>query len=72
MRKLHESFLNGTNNNQLRIELTANAIEADVLRSIILTKSNSSNDRSWEDKTHALQLTRLKLEQRLKQAERRA
>lgn len=71
MRGLHERFLSTTSNAQLRIELTANAIEADILRSIILTNSNSSNDKSWEDKTHALQLTRLKLEQRLKQAERR-
>lgn len=73
MRGLHERFLNTTSNDQLRIELTANAIEADVLRSTILTQSSSnSNDKDWEDQTHALQLTRLKLEQRLKQAERRA
>ena len=73
MRGLHERFLNTTSNDQLRIELTANAIEADVLRSTILTQSSSSsNDKHWEDQTHALQLTRLKLEQRLKQAERRA
>ena len=73
MRGLHERFLNTTGNDQLRIELTANAIEADVLRSTILTQSSSSsNGKHWEDQTHALQLTRLKLEQRLKQAERRA
>ena len=73
MRGLHERFLSTTSNDQLRIELTANAIEADVLRSTILTQSNySSNDKYWEDQTHALQLTRLKLEQRLKQAERGA
>ena len=73
MRGLHERFLNTTSNDQLRIELTANAIEADVLRSTILTQSSSSsNGKHWEDQTHALQLTRLKLEQRLKQAERRA
>ena len=69
IRGIHERFLNTTNNDQLRIELTANAIEADVLRSTILTQKY--NDKSWEDQTHALQLTRLKLEQRLKQALRR-
>ena len=70
LRGLHERFLNTTSKDQLRIELTANAIEADVLRSTILTQK--SNDKNWEDQTHALQLTRLKLEQRLKQAQRRA
>ena len=70
IRGVHERFLNTTSNDQLRIELTANAIEADVLRSTILTQK--SRDKSWEDQTHALQLTRLKLEQRLKQAQRRA
>ena len=70
LRGLHERFLNTTSKDQLRVELTANAIEADVLRSTILTKKNKDNN--WEDQTHALQLTRLKLEQRLKQAQRRA
>ena len=70
LRGLHERFLNTTSKDQLRVELTANAIEADVLRSTILSKK--SKDKNWEDQTHALQLTRLKLEQRLKQAERRA
>ena len=70
LRALHERFLNTTNNDQLRMELIANSIEADILRSTILTQK--SNDKSWEDQTHALQLIRLKLEQRLKQAERRA
>ena len=79
MRGLHERFLNTTSNDQLRIELTANAIEADVLRSTILAQAKQASDAlssdkhtHWEDQTHALQLARLKLEQRLKQAERRA
>ena len=70
IRGIHERFLNTTSKGQLRIELTANAIEADVLRSKILTQK--SKDKSWEDQTHALQLTRLKLEQQLRQAQRRA
>ena len=79
MRMLHERFLNTTSNDQLRIELKANAIEADVLRSTILARAKQASDtlssgkhNHWEDQTHALQLARLKLEQRLKQAERRA
>ena len=74
MRSLHERFLSTTSNDQLRIELTANAIEADILRSTILAKTKQASDglhNHWEDQTHALQLTRLKLEQRLKQVERR-
>ena len=74
MRSLHERFLSTTSNDQLRIELTANAIEADILRSTILAKTKPASDglhNHWEDQTHALQLTRLKLEQRLKQVERR-
>ena len=79
MRILHERFLNTTSKDQLRIELKANAIEADILRSTILAQAkqssgvpSSGNQNHWEDQTHALQLARLKLEQRLKQAERRA
>ena len=79
MRMLHERFLNTTSNDQLRIELKANAIEADVLRSTILAQAkqvsdtlNSGKHNHWEDQTHALQLARLKLKQRLKQVERRA
>ena len=76
MRGLHERFLSTTSNTQLRIELTANAIEADILRSMILAKgqgwgrAENSINNHWEDQTHALQLARLKLEQKLKQAER--
>ena len=77
MRGLHERFLRTTSNAQLRIELTANAIEADVLRSMILAQAkpasvapSTGNHNHWEDQTHALQLARLKLEQKLKQAER--
>ena len=79
MRGLHERFLRTTSNAQLRIELTANAIEADVLRSMILAQAkpasgapSTGNHNHWEDQTHALQLARLKLEQKLKQAERKA
>ena len=79
MRILHERFLNTTSKDQLRIELKANAIEADILRSTILAQAKQAsgapsgdNHNHWEDQTHALQLARLKLEQRLKQAGRRA
>ena len=79
MRGLHERFLNAASSNQLRIELAASVIEADVLRSMHVVQSkhaenvkNNSNDNHWEDQTHALQLARLKLEQKLKQANRRA
>ena len=72
MRGLHERFLSTTSNDQLRIELTANAIEADVLRSTILGQGHNEYYRHWEDQAHALQLTRLKLEQKLKQAKRGA
>ena len=76
MRGLHERFLSTTSNAQLRIELTANAIEADILRSTVLKQAggaeSSPGTNHWEDQTHALQLARLKLEQKLKQAERGA
>ena len=76
MRSLHERFLSTTSNAQLRIELTANAIEADILRSTVLKQAggaeSSPGTNHWEDQTHALQLARLKLEQKLKQAERGA
>ena len=79
MRGLHERFLSTTSSDQLRNELTANAREADILRSTILAQGKqaldtkiSADKNHWEDQTHALQLARLKLEQRLKQAERRA
>ena len=72
IRGLHESFLKSANSHQLRIELAASVIEAETLRSIILEKTLCSNDKHWEDQAHALQLTRLKLEQKLKQAQRRA
>ena len=77
MRALHERFLRTINSDQLRSELTANAIEADILRSMILAQAKQTSDTTfnadknhWEDQTHALQLARLKLEQRLKQAGR--
>jgi len=79
MRILHERFLNTASNDQLLIELKANAIESDILRSTISAHARQAsgapsggNRNHWEDQTHALQLARLKLEQRLKQAERRA
>ena len=43
-------------------------IEADILRSTILEQKLCSNEKHWEDQAHALQLTRLRLEQKLKQA----
>ena len=79
MRGLHERFLQTASSDQLRIELAASVVEADILRSTILAQAkqssgvpSSGNQNHWEDQTHALQLARLKLEQRLKQAERRA
>ena len=75
IRGLHERFLKTTNDDQLRIELAASVIEADILRSTILSerKHNSREyDEDWENQNHALQLARLKLEQKLKQAERGA
>ena len=72
MRILHERFLNTTSKDQLRIELTANAIEADILRSTILAQVKNGNYVHRDDQTHALQLERLRLKQRLKQAERGA
>ena len=72
MRGLHERFLNTASSDQLRIELEASVIEADILRSTILEQKSCSNEKHWEDQAHALQLTRLKLEQKLKQAKRGA
>ena len=79
MRTIHKQFLSTTSSDQLRSELTANAIEAEILRSTLLAQGKqaletkiSANKNHWEDQTHALQLARLKLEQKLKQAERRA
>ena len=85
VRSLHERFLNSANRDQLRVELAASVAEADALRSLeahrfhegqeisaILAKLKEGGGGSnhWEDQTHALQLARLKLEQKLKQAER--
>ena len=70
MRGLHERFLNTASSDQLRIELAASVIEADILRSTILEQTSCSNEKHWENQAHALQLTRLKLEQKLKQAKR--
>ena len=70
MRALHEQFLNTASHHQLRIELAASVAEADALRSKIKRKSEDANH--WETQTHALQLTRLKLTQKLKQAKKRA
>ena len=79
MRGLHKRFLSTTSSDQLRNELTANAIEADILRSTLLAQNKqalgaeiSTHENHWENQTHALQLARLKLEQKLKQAERRS
>ena len=74
MRALHKRFINTTDHEQLRIELAASTAEADALRTQILAKLKPQTDidRHWEDQTHALQLARLKLSQKLKQAERRA
>ena len=73
MRGIHKRFLDGADNNQLRIELAASTAEADALRSKILAqlKPDADNSKHWEDQTHALQLARLKLSQKLKRAERR-
>ena len=86
MRGLHERFLNTTSNDQLRIELAASVAEADALRSLEAHRSHEGQEISailaqlrqatdgksnhWEDQTHSLQLARLRLEQKLKQAER--
>ena len=87
MRGLHERFLNTANRDQLRVELEASVAEADALRSLEAHRSHEGQEISailaklkeggagsnhWEDQTHALQLARLKLEQKLKQAERGA
>ena len=87
MRGLHERFLNTANRDQLRVELIASVAEADALRSLEAQRSHEgqetnanlprskagrSESNHWEDQTHALQLARLKLEQKLKQAERSA
>ena len=87
MRGLHERFLNTANRDQLRVELAASVAEADALRSLEAHRSHEGQEISailaklkeggagsnhWEDQTHALQLARLKLEQKLKQAERGA
>ena len=70
MRALHERFLNTASNDQLRMELAASVAEADALRSKIKRESEDANH--WETQAHALQLTRLKLTQKLKQAKQRA
>ena len=70
MRALHERFLNAASNDQLRVELAASVAEADALRSKIKRESEDANH--WEAQAHALQLTRLKLTQKLKQAKQRA
>ena len=72
MRGLHERFLNAACRDQLKIELAASVIEADVLRSTILSQFKNVHHSHWEDQTHALQLERLKLKQKLKQIERGA
>ncbi|WP_115131518.1 glycosyltransferase [Synechococcus sp. N26] len=72
MRGLHKRFLNSACRDQLKIELAASVIEADVLRSTILAQFKNMHHSHWEDQTHALQLERLKLKQKLKQTERGA
>ena len=78
MRGLHERFLKTANRDQLKVELAASVAEADALRSLeaelkqARDPENNRGTNRWEDQTHALQLARLKLEQKLKQAERRA
>ena len=87
LRGLHERFLSTASNKQLRIELAASVAEADVLRSLETHRTQERQEISailnwlresgteyshWEDQNHALQLNRLKLEQKLKQAEKGA
>ena len=79
MRSLHERFLNTANRDQLRIELCASVAEADALRSFEARRLQERQEHSgggdadhWKNQTYALQLARLKLEQKLKQAERGA
>ena len=91
IRALHERFLNTASRDQLRVELAASVVEADVLRSIEAHRSHESQEISevlaqlkknaeanatqtntelnhLREQTHALQLSRLKLEQKLKRA----
>lgn len=70
MRRLHERFLNTATNEQIRTELVASLAEADALRTKI--KQEADDTSHWEDQTHALNLIRLKLTQKLKQAKRGA
>ena len=79
LRSLHARFLENASQEQLRIELEASVAEANTLRSLQIDRQHekfkpleNSKVSHWEQQTHALQLARLKLEQKLKQAERGA
>ena len=85
LRGLHKRFIETASRDQLLVELDASKAEADTLRCLEANRNHESQEIStilailkeggseyshWEDQTHALQLARLKLEQKLKQAER--
>ena len=79
MRQLHREFLEAAKKSQLRQELSASIAEAEALRELEVRRLNkeradaSPEDfnalkeevRHWRDNSHALQLQRLQLEQRL-------
>ena len=70
MRIRRKKFLDKANRKQLSDELFVKAFEVDVLRSIHTStqlKDHQKELKEWQQKCHSLQLTRLRLEQALKQ-----
>ena len=72
MRIRRKQFLDKAGRKHLSDELYAQALEAEVLRSIDTTdqlKAHQNELKDWQQKCHSLQLTRLRLEQALKQVQ---
>ena len=68
MRQLHREFIEAAKKPQLRQELAASIAEAEALRSLEFNtdiKALKEELKHWRDNSHALQLQRLKLEQKL-------
>lgn len=77
MRARHCRFLESASKTQLQVELQSSVAEADILRSLEAHRRQESAPllaelQHWQQQSHALQLSRLKLEQELKHARRGA
>ena len=72
MRIRRKQFLDKANRKQLSDEVFVKAFENDVLRSLDTStelKDHQKELKEWQQKCHSLQLTRLRLEQALKQVQ---